>query len=75
MEAQRQYPSQTPEEKSHGVKSGDRGGHRINALSSCPVCPIHLCGKIKKKKNLERFILHRCKNYHDPMHSLFVVNF
>jgi len=23
--------------KSHGVKSGDRGGHRINASSSCPV--------------------------------------
>jgi len=26
--------------KSHGVKSGDRGGHRINASSSCPVRPI-----------------------------------
>jgi len=23
--------------KSHGVKSGDRGGHSINASSSCPV--------------------------------------
>ena len=33
--------------KSHGVKSGDRGGHRINALSSCPVRPIHLCGKFR----------------------------
>jgi len=31
--------------KSHGVKSGDRGGHRINASSSFPVRPIHLCGK------------------------------
>ena len=26
-----------PQEKSYGVKSGDRGGHRINASSSCPV--------------------------------------
>jgi hypothetical protein len=26
-----------PQKKSHGVKSGDRGGHRINASSSCPV--------------------------------------
>ena len=26
--------------KSHGVKSGDRGGHRINASSSCRVRPI-----------------------------------
>ena len=26
--------------KSYGVKSGDRGGHRINASSSCPVRPI-----------------------------------
>ena len=32
-------------EKSHGVKSGDRGGHRINASSSFPVRPIHLCGE------------------------------
>ena len=31
--------------KSHGVKSGDRGGHRINASYSFPVRPIHLCGK------------------------------
>jgi hypothetical protein len=31
--------------KSHGAKSGDRGVHRINALSSCPVRPTHLCGK------------------------------
>ena len=28
--------------KSHGVKSGDRGGHRLNE-SSFPVRPIHLC--------------------------------
>ena len=33
--------------KSHGVKSGDRGGHRINASSSFPVRPIHLCGKFR----------------------------
>ena len=26
--------------KSYGVKSGDRGGHRIKASSSCPVRPI-----------------------------------
>ena len=32
--------------KSDGVKSGDRGGHRINA-SSFPVRPIHLCGKFR----------------------------
>ena len=33
--------------KSHGVKSGDRDGHRINASSSFPVRPIHLCGKFR----------------------------
>jgi len=33
--------------KSHGVKSGDRGGHLINASSSFPVRPIHLCGKFR----------------------------
>ena len=33
--------------KSHGVKSGDRGGHRINAPSSFPVRPIHLCDKFR----------------------------
>jgi len=32
---------------SHAVKSGDRGGHRINASSSFPVRPIHLCGKFR----------------------------
>ena len=32
--------------KSNGVKSGDRGGHRINTSSSFPVRPIHLCGEI-----------------------------
>jgi len=32
--------------KSHGVKSGDRGGHIINA-SSFPVRLIHLCGKFR----------------------------
>jgi len=32
--------------KSHGVKSGDRGGHRINA-SYFPVRPIHLRGKFR----------------------------
>ena len=34
-------------EKSHGVKSGDRGGHRINASSYFPVRPIHLCCKFR----------------------------
>ena len=33
--------------KSHGVISGDRGCHRINAPSSFPVRPIHLCGKLR----------------------------
>ena len=33
--------------KSHWVKSGDRCGHRINASSSFPVRPIHLCGKFR----------------------------
>jgi len=33
--------------KSHGVKSGDRGGQSINASSSFPVRPIHLCGKFR----------------------------
>jgi len=34
-------------EKFHQVKSGDWGGHRINALSSFRVHPIHLCGKFQ----------------------------
>jgi len=34
-------------EMSHGVKSGDRGGHRINAPSSFPVRSIYLCGKFR----------------------------
>jgi len=33
--------------KSHRVKSGDCGGHRINATSSFLVRPIHLCGKFR----------------------------
>ena len=33
--------------KSHGVKSGDRGGHRINASSSFPMRLIHLCGNFR----------------------------
>ena len=33
--------------KSQGVKSEDRGDHRINASSSLLVCPIHLCGKFR----------------------------
>jgi len=33
--------------KSHGVKSEDRGGPRINASSSFPVRPIHLYGKFR----------------------------
>jgi hypothetical protein len=69
-----------------GVKSGDRGGHRINVSSSCPVRPIHICGKIGLRypgrslwvgfqKILEIFILYQHKNSHDLMNSLFVVNF
>ena len=38
------YPQK---KKSHGVKSGDGGGHRINASSYFPACPIHLCGKFR----------------------------
>ena len=37
----------TQKKKSHGVKSGDRGGHGINASSSFPVRPINLCGKFR----------------------------
>jgi len=33
--------------KSHGVKSGEWGGHRVNVSSSFPVRPIHLCGKFR----------------------------
>jgi len=33
--------------KLHGVKSRDQDGHRINASSSFPVRPIHLCGKFR----------------------------
>ena len=33
--------------KSHEVKSGDRGGHRISASSSFPVRPIQHCGKFR----------------------------
>jgi len=33
--------------KSHGVKSRDRCGNRINASSSFTVRPIHLCGKFR----------------------------
>jgi hypothetical protein len=36
-----------PQKKmSHGIKSGDRSDHRVNASSSCPVRPIHFCRKI-----------------------------
>ena len=31
--------------KSQGVRSGDLGGQRINATSSCPKCVIQCCGK------------------------------
>ena len=33
--------------KSHGVKSGDRSGHRINLSSSFSLRPIDLCGKFR----------------------------
>ena len=37
-----------PQKKmSHGVKTGDRGGHRINASFSFLVRPIHLYGKFR----------------------------
>jgi len=37
-----------PQKKnSHGVKSGDHGGHRINVSFSFPVRPIHLCGNFR----------------------------
>ena len=37
-----------PQKKnSHGFKSGDQGGHRINTSSSFPVRLIHLCGKFR----------------------------
>jgi len=35
------------EKKLTGVKCRDRGGHRINASSSFPVRPIHICGKFR----------------------------
>jgi len=75
--------------KSHGIKSGDRGGHRINASSSCPVRPIferHICNccllaanqgnnvyRLFLKKNFNSFYLR--KNYHDQWRSLFVADF
>ena len=33
--------------KSHGVKSGVQGGHRINASSFILVRSIHFCGKFR----------------------------
>jgi hypothetical protein len=42
-EISRQWRHRSPEEKSHGVKSGDRGGHRIDASSSCPVTTHVYC--------------------------------
>jgi len=35
----------------------------------------HLWNMEIEKKNLESFSLYRRKNYHDPLRSLFVVNF
>ena len=58
-----------PQKKnSHGVKSGDRGGHRINA-SSFPVRPIHLCGKFdwdtlaRLCSDPENRLVERCNHY------------
>ena len=45
--------------KSHVVKSGDRGGHRINASSSFPVRPIHLCGKSRIEIPSHVFVVSR----------------
>ena len=32
---------------SHGVKPGDRSGHRIKASSSSPLRPVHVCRKFR----------------------------
>ena len=38
---------------------------KVDTLSICEVC----------KKNLESFSLYQCKNYHDLLSGIFVVNF
>ena len=38
---------------------------KVDTLSICEIC----------KKNLESFSLYQRKNYHDPLTSVFVVNF
>ena len=45
--------------KSHGVKSGDPCSHRINASSSFPVRPIHLCGKFRLRYPRTSFVVSR----------------
>ena len=55
--------------KSHGVKSGDRGGHRTNASSFFPVRLIHLCGNFRLRypsrlcSGSESRRVERCNHY------------
>jgi hypothetical protein len=83
---QREYLSQTPRRKSHtglNLGSGVATALRVIFLpcASYPTLWQNLfetpcrsfCASFSK--NLEKYILYRRKNYHDPMHSLFVVNF
>jgi hypothetical protein len=83
MEAQRQYPLQTPRRKSHtGLNLGTGVA---TALTRHILVLCVLSSFVAKfdwdtaqvsvgafKKNLKRFILYRPKIYHDPMHSLFL---
>jgi len=68
--------------KSHGVKSGDRCGHRINASSSFPVRPIHLCASFdwdtlaRVCSEPENRLVERCNHYclqlwHQPVLTCF----
>ena len=45
--------------KSHRVKYGDRSGHRINASSSFPVCPIHLWWQVSIEIPSHVFVVSR----------------
>jgi len=49
-----------PQKKmSHGVKSGDRGGHRINVPSSFPVHPIQLWWQVSIEIPSHVFVVSR----------------
>ncbi|KAJ4427375.1 hypothetical protein ANN_24996 [Periplaneta americana] len=65
----RHCPSQSPTGKSQGVKSGDRGGHFINTISSCPVRPIHLCGSLARRCDSDRDIHLAERSNHCCLHS------